>query len=114
MSEEVEEQVGLLPGMAVVAVWMLLETGIGLFGVAARHFPWVVTVFCAFFAAGARGLLGRFRWGWAIALATAFLSVCYGCWAGLRFRELPAVVLVMVNLVFFLYLVRPEVRARLR
>jgi hypothetical protein len=113
-SEGAAEDAALLPGMAVVALWMLVETGIGLFGVGAGHFPWVVTVFCALFAAGARGLLGRYRWGWAIALTTAFLSVCYGCWAGLRFHQLPAAALVVINLVFFLYLVRLEVRMRLR
>jgi uncharacterized membrane protein (DUF2068 family) len=104
----------LLPGMAITALWMLLVCAIGLFGVIAHHFPGVVTIFCALLAAGAQGLLKRRRWGWAIALATAFLSVCYGVWAGLRFHQPPAMVLVMVNLVLFLYLVRPEVIERVR
>ncbi len=102
----------LLPGMAIIALWMLLVSGIGLFGVMAHHFPGIVTVFCALFAAGAQGLLKRRRWGWAIALATAFLSICYGVWAGLRFHQPPAAVLVAVNLVLFLYLVRPAVIER--
>ena len=113
-SQTQPEKLELLPGMAIVAVWMLLVCCIGLFGVMAKHFPGVVTVFCALLAAGAQGLIKRRRWGWAIALASAFLSVCYGVWAGLRFHQAPAMVLVMVNLVLFLYLVRPEVIERVR
>ena len=104
----------LLPGMAIIALWMLVVCGIGLFGVIAHHFPAIVTAICALIAAGAQGLLKRRRWGWAISLATAFLSVCYGVWAGLRFHQPPALVLVMVNMIFFLYLVRPAVIERLR
>jgi hypothetical protein len=100
--------------MAIVALWMLITCGIGLFGVMAHHFPAIVVVFCALFAAGAQGLIKRRRWGWAIALATAFLSVCYGAWVGLRFHQPPALILVMVNLVFFLYLIRPEVIERVK
>jgi hypothetical protein len=109
-----KEALELLPGMAIVALWMLIVCAIGLFGVMAHHFPGVVTVLCAVLAAGAQGLLKRRRWGWAIALSTAFLSVCYGVWAGLRFHQPPAMVLIMVNLVLFLYLVRPEVIERVR
>ncbi len=108
------DKLELLPGMAIVAAWMLIVCSIGLFGVMAHHFPGVVIVFCALLAAGAQGLLKRRRWGWAIALATSFLSVCYGVWAGIRFHQPPAMVLVMVNLVLFLYLVRPEVIERVR
>ena len=108
------DRLELLPGMAIVALWMLIVCGIGLFGVIAHHFPGIVIVFCALFAAGAQGLLKRQRWGWAIALATAFLSVCYGTWVALHFRQPPALVLVMVNLVLFLYLVRPEVIERVK
>ena len=114
LQKQPAETLELLPGMAIVAVWMLLVCCIGLFGVVAKHFPGVVTVFCALLAAGAQGLIKRRRWGWAIALASAFLSVCYGVWAGLRFHQPPAMVLVMVNLVLFLYLVRPEVIERVR
>jgi ABC-type Mn2+/Zn2+ transport system permease subunit len=111
---ETPEELALLPGMAITALWMLIVCAIGLFGVIAHHFPGVVTIFCALLAAGAQGLLKRRRWGWAIALSTAFLSVCYGVWAGIRFHQPPALVLVMVNLVLFLYLVRPEVISRVR
>ena len=105
---------GLLPGIAVIALWMLLLCGIGLFGVITHNYPPVVIVFCALFAASAQGLLKLRRWGWALALAAAFLSTSYGVWVLVRFQQSPAIILVMVNLVFFLYLVRPAVIERMR
>ena len=105
---------GLLPGIAVIALWMLLLCGIGLFGVITHNYPPVVTVFCALFAASAQGLLKLRRWGWALALAAAFLSTSYGVFVLVRFQQSPAIILIMVNLVFFLYLVRPAVIERMK
>jgi hypothetical protein len=54
------------------------------------------------------------RWAWALTLAAVVLL------AGLFFlkfyadRQLPFIVQGLMNLVFFLYLVRPEVREKLR
>lgn len=105
---------GPLPGMAVIALWMLMLCGIGLYGVITHRLPMAVTVLCAFFAASASGLLQQRRWGWALSLAATFLSMCYGVYTMLRFHQLPLIVMIMVNLVFFLYLVRPQVIERLR
>jgi len=105
---------GPLPGMAAVSLWMLMLCGIGLFGVITHHLPFVVTVLCAFFAAAASGLLQQRRWGWALALASAFLSMCYGTYMLVHYHQLPLIVMIAVNLIFFLYLVRPEVIERLR
>jgi len=105
---------GPLPGMAGIALWMIMLCCIGLFGVASHHLPMVVTVLCAFFAAAASGLLQQRRWGWALTLAAVFLSICYGTYMLARFHQTPLIVMVVVNLVFFLYLVRPEVIQRLR
>jgi uncharacterized membrane protein (UPF0136 family) len=105
---------GPLPGMAAVALWMLLLCGIGLFGVLTHHLPMAVVVLCAFFAAAAAGLLQQRRWGWALSLAAAFLSMCYGAYMLVRFHQLPLIVMILVNLIFFLYLVRPQVIERLR
>lgn len=105
---------GPLPGMAIIALWMLLLCCIGLFGVVTHHLPMPVTVLCALFAAAAAGLLRQRRWGWALALAAAFLSVVYESYMLARFHQGPAVVMIAVNLIFFLYLVRPEVIERLK
>ena len=100
--------------MAAVALWMLLLCGLGLYGVITHHLPPVVIVLCAFFAAAASGLLQQRRWGWALSLAAAFLSMCYGVYMMLRFHQPPLIVMIIVNLIFFLYLVRPGVIERLR
>src|SRR5271170_8054326 len=106
--------VGLLPGMAVICIWMLLLCGIGLIGVITHNLPPAVMILCLFYAIAANGLLKLRRWGWALTLAAAFLSMCYGVYVLFRFHQLPIIVMVMVNLVIFLYLVRREVLERLK
>lgn len=105
---------GPLPGMAVIAAWMLLLCALGLYGVVTHHLPLPVLVLCAFFAAAATGLLRQRRWGWALALAAAFLSMIYEGYMLARFHQTPAIVMIAVNLILFLYLVRPEVIERLK
>src|SRR5271169_5971371 len=105
---------GLLPGMAVICVWMLGLCGLGLVGVITHSLPPAVMVLCFIFAVAANGLLKLRRWGWALTLAAAFLSMCYGVYVLFRFHQLPIIVMVMVNLVIFLYLVRREVIERLK
>jgi len=105
---------GPLPGMAAVALWMFLLCGIGLVGVITHQLPMAVVVLCAFFAAASTGLLKQRRWGWALSLASAFLSMCYGVYMLVRFHQPPLIVMIGVNLIFFLYLVRPKVIERLR
>lgn len=105
---------GLLPGMAAVCIWNLLLCGIGLIGVITHNLPPAVMIVCLFYAIAANGLLKLRRWGWALTLAAAFLSMCYGVYVLFRFRQLPMAVMVMVNLVIFLYLVRPEVLERVK
>jgi uncharacterized membrane protein (DUF2068 family) len=105
---------GLLPGMAVIALWMLAQCGLGLIGVFTRRLPWPAVIVCVMFALAANGLLKLKRWGWALTLGAAFLSMSYGAFMLFRFRQLPMVVMLMVNLVFFLYLIRPEVLERLK
>jgi uncharacterized membrane protein (DUF2068 family) len=71
-------------------------------------------ILCSVFAAAGLGLIRMRRWGWALALGAAFLSMCFGCYSLFRFRQGQWVVMAVINLVFFLYLVRPEVTGRLR
>lgn len=104
----------LLPGMAVIALWMLAQCGLGLMGVFTRKLPGPALIVCVMFALAANGLLKLKRWGWALTLGAAFLSMSYGTIVLFRFHQLPMVVMVAVNLVFFLYLIRPEVIERLR
>ena len=105
---------GLLPGMAVIALWMLAQCGLGLIGVFTRRLPWPAAIICVMFALAANGLIKLKRWGWALTLAAAFLSMSYGTFMLIRFHETPLIVMVVVNLVFFLYLIRPEVLERVK
>ena len=105
---------GLLPGMAVICIWMLALCGLGLIGIITHSLPPSVMILCLFYAIAANGLLKLRRWGWALALAAAFLSMCYGLYMLFRFHQGPMIVMVVVNLIFFLYLVRPEVLERVK
>ena len=104
----------LLPGMAVIALWMLAQCGLGLIGVMMHKLPVGAMVICLMFAVAANGLLKLKRWGWALTLGAAFLSMSYGLFVMIRFHQIAMIVMVMVNLVFFLYLIRPEVLERVK
>jgi hypothetical protein len=108
-----------LPGMAAISLWMLALALIGVSGVFTGHYPpggarIGILILCSIFAAAGLGLIRMRRWGWALALGAAFLSTCFGCYSLFRFRQGQWVVMAVINLVFFLYLVRPEVTGRLR
>jgi hypothetical protein len=109
-----DEAPKLLPGIAAIGFWMLALSLIGLIGVTMHRFPLVVLILCAGFAAGGQGLLRLKRWGYALTLAAVFLSMLYGTWILVRFHQLTAIVMVTIDLVFFLYLVRPEVQERMK
>ena len=104
-----------LPGLAAISLYLLLLSGVIIVGVVAgRYYPPLFLVFAAGFIAAAAGLLLLLRWAWAMALAAVFLLAVYHLWFFASQREPPALVQGLLNLVFFLYLIRTEVRAKLR
>jgi len=103
----------LLPGMAACGLWMFFLCLLGLLGVSTHKLPHVVLLLCIAFAAGGQGLLALRRWGWALTMATVLLSAMYGLWGLVHFHQLPLIFMLVVNLILFLYLARPEVRERL-
>lgn len=105
---------GLLPGMAGVTLYMLVLAGVVGFGAATGHFPRLFFLVCLLFVTAAIGLARLYRWGWALASAAAFVLMSYQAWVFLRMHQAEAIVMSFLNLIFFLYLVRPEVRERLR
>jgi len=105
---------GLLPAMAGIALYMFVLAGVVGFGAATGRFPRLFLVLCVLFVAAAVGLIRLYRWGWALATAASFLLMSYGVWAYIHTRMAAALVMSFLNLIFFLYLVRPEVRERLR
>jgi hypothetical protein len=104
-----------LPGLAAISFYLLLLAGIIVIGVVAgKHYPALFLLLAAGFITASGGLLMLFRWAWAGALAAVFLLVAYNLWIFSSLHQGAALVQGLLNLVFFLYLVRPEVREKLR
>ena len=104
-----------LPGLAAISLYLLVLSGVIILGVVAGgHYPLIFLVFAAGFMAASAGLILLLRWAWALALGAVFLLACYNLWIFATQHQLPSVVQGLLNLVFFLYLVRTEVREKLR
>jgi hypothetical protein len=110
---------GMLPGVAGICLFMLVLTTInafaalqGKFGVGSGKYG--VLGLCTLLAAGIFGLLRLRRWGWALVLGGC-LTLCLGNLFVFEKTHLgPFLLQGLFALVFFLYLVRTEVRDRLR
>ena len=103
-----------LPALVVIALYMLLLAVINIVGVAHGYTRPPFLFFSALFIAAALGLLLLFRWAWALTLAAVVLLAGVFFW---RFSTQHDITFLMqggLNLVIFLYLIRPEVRAHLR
>jgi uncharacterized protein (DUF983 family) len=104
-----------LPGLAFIALYLLLQAAsIILSVVAGGDYPPLFLIFAAGFIAASSGLLLLFRWAWALALGAVCLLVVYNLWIFTSLRETHALVQGLLNLFFFFYLIRTEVRAKLR
>jgi hypothetical protein len=105
----------LLPGLAAIGLYLLMLAGVIVLGVVSgRHYPPLFLLFAAVFMAASAGLMLLLRWAWALALAAVFLLAVYNLWIFTSQHQTPALVQGLLNLVFFLYLARTEVRERLR
>ena len=103
-----------LPGMAAVCLYLLLLAGVIILGVTqGRHYPPVFLLFAAVFMTASAGLTLSFRWAWALALGAVFSLSGYNLWIFSAQHQFSALVQGLLNLVMFLYLIRPEVRAHL-
>ncbi len=103
-----------LPGVAAIAFYLLLVSGTIAIGVVGSHYPPLYLLFSVAFFTASAGLIAGFRWAWALSLAAVFSLTAYNAWIFSHQRSAPPVVQGLLNLVFFLYLIRPEVRAGLR
>lgn len=113
------DEAAKFPGVAAIAFWMLLEALIGVMGVFTHHFTSQasrisVLAVSTLLALAGLGLLRMKRWGWALALAAAFLTSSYGVYVILRYHQQNYWVMTIANFIFFFYLVRPEILRRLR
>jgi hypothetical protein len=104
-----------LPGLTAIALYLLVLSGVIILGVVSgRHYPAVFLVFSALFMASSAGLLMLFRWAWSLALAAVLLLAGYNLWIFSSEHQPAGLVQGLLNAVFFLYLIRTEVRERLR
>jgi hypothetical protein len=104
-----------LPGLGAICLYLLLLAGVIILGVASGgHYPPLFLIFAAVFMAASAGLLLSFRWAWALALGAVFLLAVYNLWIFSGQHQPSALVQGLLNLVMFLYLIRPEVRVNLR
>jgi hypothetical protein len=104
-----------LPGLAAIALYLLVLAGVIILGVVAgRHYPPIFLIFSALFIASSGGLLMLFRWAWSLALSAVLLLAGYNLWIFASDHQPAGLVQGLLNLVFFLYMIRTEVRERLR
>jgi hypothetical protein len=103
-----------LPGVIAIALYMLVLAAVITFGAVGSHVPKIFLVLAPLFITASFGLLRMFRWAWALTLAAVFLLMSYNLWLFFLEKQAPGAVQGVLNLVFFLYLVREDVRSRLR
>lgn len=102
------------PGLIAIALYLLLLAIVIVVGVVGGHYPKIFIVLPVFLLMACGGLLMLFRWAWAMALAAVLLLGGYNVWIFARMHLAPSLIQGLLNLVFFFYLVRPEIRERLR
>jgi hypothetical protein len=103
-----------LPGLIAIAFYLLLLSVVIVIGVVGGHYPPLFLVLPVFLLAACGGLLMLLRWAWAMALAAMLLLSGYNTWIFMRMHFGAALIQGLLNLVFFFYLVRIEVREKLR
>jgi hypothetical protein len=104
-----------LPGLVAISFYLLVLAVVIVSGVVGGgHYPPLFLIFAAAFITASAGLLLLLRWAWALALAAVFLLAAYNLWIFLTQHQGAGLVQGLLNLIFFLYLVRPEVRQGLR
>lgn len=103
-----------LPGLVAISFYLLLLAVVIVVGVVGGHYPVVFVLLPVFLFAACGGLLMLFRWAWAMALAAVLMLGGYNVWIFAHLHMLPALIQGLLNMVFFFYLVRTEVREKLR
>ncbi len=110
---------GMLPGMAMIGMFLLLFAMLnafaaihGNFGQAAAKYS--VLGVCTLLVLGVFGMLRLRRWGWSLVTVGCLLMAAGYFYGFHRVHAAPYIINGLFDLVFFLYLSRTEVRERLR
>jgi hypothetical protein len=110
---------GMLPGVAGICLFMLVLTMVNAFAALKGRFgtgggKYGVLGLCTLLAAGVFGLLRLRRLGWALVLGGCLTQSLGNVYVFEKTHAGPFLLQGLFALVFFLYLVRTEVRDRLR
>jgi hypothetical protein len=103
-----------LPGLIAICLYVLLLSGVTVVSVVQGRAGMVYLVFSILFIAGALGLLLLQRWGWALTLAAVAILSGSFLWEFSLQHQYSFLVKGVLNLFFFLYLVREDVRSKLK
>jgi hypothetical protein len=103
-----------MPGIVAISCYMTLLAGIDVYYVVIHRVGPLYLILSALFVASALGLLMLFRWAWALTLAAVALLSALFLRAYFNDKSFDAFMQGVINLVIFLYLVRTELRDRLR
>ncbi len=103
-----------LPGLIAISIYMLLLAGVTVVSVMEQRTGFIYLVFSVFFIAGALGLLLLLRWAWALTLAAVAILSGSFLWGFSVQHSYSSLVQGLLNLLFFLYLVRTDVREKLK
>lgn len=108
----------MLPGVAGVALFLLLLTLLNVFAALNGAFgintgKYGVLALCTILVSGLFGLLRMRRWGYSIVLAGCLLLSASYFYVFTRVHQAAPMVQGLFMLLFFLYLVRTEVRDRM-
>jgi hypothetical protein len=108
----------MLPGLAGICMFLIFLTMVnvyaslqGIYGGGPTRYA--LLMLCTILAVGIFGLLRLKKWGWAIVCAGCLLLSAGDLYLFSRFHQVFFLVRGIFILVFFLYLVRTEVRERL-
>ena len=113
------EAQGMLPGMAMIGLYLLLMAMLNAFAALGNKFglgtaKYAILSICTMLAVGVFGLLRLRRWGWAVATAGCLVMATGYFYGFHRAHFTPYIIQGLFALCFFLYLSRPEVRDRVR
>jgi len=103
-----------MPGVLAISFYMILLAAIDVYYVVAHRVGPLYLVLSALFVAGALGLTMLFRWAWALTLAAVALLAALFLRAYFEDHSFAALEQGLINLVIFLYLVRTDLRDKLR
>ena len=109
----------MLPGIAGIALFLLLMTLLNVIAALQNIFgagrsKYGMLAVCTLLAVGLFGLLRMTRWGYSIVMAGCLLLSAGFFFYFSRVHQTRLLVWGAFMLVFFLYLVRPEVRDRMK